>query len=126
MCSFAACDGEAGERDSRPATERRPLMSFIDGYVVPVPNDKKAAYRDAATKMADYFKELGATRIVESWGTDLRDGKLTDFKMAVKAEKNENVVFSWVEWPSKQVRDVAMEKMRNDPRMQDMSKMPFD
>ena len=101
-------------------------MSYIDGFVVPVPNDKKAAYRETATKMAEYFKELGATRIVEAWGSDVPDGKVTDFKMSVKAEKNENVVFSWVEWPSKQIRDAASEKMKTDPRMQDMSNMPFD
>ena len=102
-------------------------MSYIDGYVVPVPNDQKAAYREVATKMAAYFKELGATRIVETWGNDVPDGKVTDFKMSVKAEKNENVVFSWIEWPSKQVRDAANEKMKNDPRMKDMgANMPFD
>ncbi len=101
-------------------------MSYIDGYVVPVPTDKKAAYRETATKMAQQFKQWGATRIVESWGTDVPDGKVTDFKMSVKAEKNESIVFSWVEWPSKQVRDAAMEKMKNDPAMQDMSNMPFD
>ena len=101
-------------------------MSYIDGFVVPVPTEKKAAYRDVAAKMAEYFKELGATRVVEAWGNDVPDGKVTDFKMSVKAERNENVVFSWVEWPSKQVRDAANEKMKNDPRMKDMSDMPFD
>ena len=101
-------------------------MSYIDGFVVPVPSDKKAAYREVSTKMAEYFKGLGATRVVEAWGTDVPDGKVTDFKMSVKAEKNESVVFSWVEWPSKDVRDAANQKMRNDPKMQDMSNMPFD
>ncbi len=100
-------------------------MSYIDGFVIPVPSDKKAAYRDSAQKAAVIFKEYGALRVVENWGDDVPDGKVTDFKGAVKAEKGETIVFSWIEWPSKQVRDASQEKMKNDPRMKDMD-MPFD
>lgn len=101
-------------------------MSYIDGFVVPVPVGKKAAYREMAAQFAPLFKEYGAIRIVEGWGTDVPDGKVTDFKRAVNAEPGENIVFSWIEWPSKEVRDAANAKMRIDPRMKMMADTPFD
>jgi uncharacterized protein YbaA (DUF1428 family) len=101
-------------------------MSYIDGFVVPVPVGKKQAYRDMATKTATMFKELGATQVVECWGDDVPKGKVTDFQGAVKAEAGENVVFSWVVWPSKEVRDQGNKKMMEDPRMKAMADLPFD
>lgn len=101
-------------------------MAYIDGYVIPVPAGKKAAYRDLCTSVAEVFKEYGATRVVECWGDDVPDGKLTDFKRAVNAEPGETIVFSWIEWPDKEVRDRASQRMRDDPRMRPSSEAPFD
>ncbi|MFO1170135.1 MAG: DUF1428 family protein [Hyphomicrobiaceae bacterium] len=91
---------------------------YIDGFVVAVPNDKKAAYAGMAKKVGDIFREYGALSVVEAWGEDVPDGKLTSFPMAVKREPHETVVFSWVVWPSKDVRQAAHEKVMADPRMQ--------
>ncbi|WP_312240606.1 DUF1428 domain-containing protein [Pantoea sp.] len=102
-------------------------MSYVDGFIVAVPMENKEAYRAMAEKAAPLFKEFGATRIVECWADDVKEGKLTDFRMSVKAEENEEVVFSWIEYPSKEVRDAANEKMMSDPRMKEMGEqMPFD
>jgi uncharacterized protein YbaA (DUF1428 family) len=102
-------------------------MTYVQGFVVPVPTANKEAYRKLAADLAPVFKELGATRLVEAWGDDVPDGKLTDFKGAVKAKPDEVVVFSWLEFPSKAACDTAHEKMMTDPRMKDMgSAMPFD
>ena len=100
-------------------------MSYIDGFVIPVPTGKKEAYRAMSQKMTSTFKRLGATRCVESWGNDVPDGKVTDFKRAVAAEGGETVVFGWVEWPSKEIRDRGNKAMMEDPAMKDMD-MPFD
>jgi uncharacterized protein YbaA (DUF1428 family) len=100
---------------------------YADGYVVPVPSGKKEAYRALAAKAADVFKEYGATRVVEAWGDDVPDGKVTDFKRAVKATADESVVFSFVEWPDKATRDEGWKQVMKDPRMQpDQNNMPFD
>ena len=102
-------------------------MGYVEGFVLAVPNGNRDSYRAAAAKAWPLFKEFGAVRLVECWGDDVPAGKLTDFMRAVKAEEGETVVFSWIEYPSREVRDAANKKMRDDPRMKEMSKdMPFD
>jgi uncharacterized protein YbaA (DUF1428 family) len=102
-------------------------MSYIEGFVAAVPRANKDAYKEHATQALPYFKKLGATRMVENWGDDVPDGKVTDFKRSVKAEKDEDVIFSWVEYPDKATRDRANESMRNDQEMtESMKSMPFD
>lgn len=102
-------------------------MSYVDGLVAAVPEANKEAYRKHIEEMVPIFKEYGALSVVECWGDDVPEGKVTSFPMAVKCKEDETVVFSWIVWPSKAVRNEAMEKMHVDPRMQpDVFVMPFD
>ena len=101
-------------------------MTYVQGFVLPVPAANKEAYRKLAADFAPVMKEFGATRHVEAWGDDVPDGKFTDFRAAVKAKPDEVVVFSWLEFPSKAVADAAHAGMMADPRMKDMGPMPFD
>ena len=102
-------------------------MGYVDGFVAAVPAANKESFRRHAAEAAPLFKEFGATRVVECWGDDVPEGKLTDFRRAVRATEDEVVVFSWIEYPSKEARDAADERIRADPRMQAMGDtMPFD
>jgi len=102
-------------------------MGYVEGFVVAVPAANKEVYRRHAAAAAPLFKEFGVTRHVEAWGDDVPDGKLTDFKGAVKAEPGEVIVFSWFEYPDRATRDAANEKIMSDPRMRELAdEMPFD
>src|SRR5690606_18078816 len=70
-------------------------LGYADGYLLAVPAANKEAYRKLAAMAAPIFREHGATRVVEAWGDDVPDGKVTDFKGAVNAKDDEVVVFSW-------------------------------
>jgi uncharacterized protein YbaA (DUF1428 family) len=102
-------------------------MSYVDGFVAAVPTANREAYRRHAESAAAVFKEHGALRVVECWGDDVPDGKLTSFPMAVQRQEGETVVFSWIAWPSRAARDEGMKKVMADPRLQpDVNPMPFD
>jgi uncharacterized protein YbaA (DUF1428 family) len=102
-------------------------MAYVDGFVASVPKANKEVYRKHVAEAAPLFKEFGVMRMVECWGDDVQDGKVTDFRRAVQAKDDEIVVFSWMEYPSKEARDAAGKKMMTDPRMKTMGeKMPFD
>lgn len=101
-------------------------MYYVDGFVCPVQTANKEAYLAHAKKMAPLFKEFGALSVVECWGDDVPEGKLTSFTMAVQRKEDETVVFSWVTWPSREVRDAGWGKMMEDERMKNNEAPPFD
>jgi uncharacterized protein YbaA (DUF1428 family) len=75
--------------------------------------------------MAKVFRQHGANRVVEAIADDISHGEVTDFYRAVKAEEGETVVFSFIEWPDKQVRDDAWAKIMKDESMKPEGDMPF-
>jgi uncharacterized protein YbaA (DUF1428 family) len=106
-------------------------MSYIDGFVIAVPKANRQKFIDHASNADSMFIEMGATRIVECLADDVPDGKVTDFRKAVQATEDEDVAFSWIEWPDKATRDAAFAKMMDpdnpDPRMDPATNpMPFD
>lgn len=100
---------------------------YINGFLVPVPADKKTQYKEVAEKFWEIAKDFGALSQVEAWEADVKDGTLTDFHRAVNLEAGEKVVFSWMTWKDRATADAAHEKMMTDPRMAEFGKqMPFD
>jgi uncharacterized protein YbaA (DUF1428 family) len=98
---------------------------YVDGYVLPVPNGNKEAYREMAERMATIFQQHGALRVVEAWGDDVTDGKVTDYNRATHKQADESVVYAWIEWPDKAGRDAAWGKIMADESNQE-KEPPFD
>ncbi len=102
-------------------------MNYVDGFVCAVPAANKESYREYAAEIGALIKKHGALSVIDCWGDDVPEGKVTSFPMAVKCEPGETVVFSWVIWISKEARNVAWETLMKEPKMQpDATRMPFD
>ncbi len=102
-------------------------MTYVSGFVAAVPTANKEKFLEHAKIAAEVLKEAGALQVVESWGVDVPDGEVTSFPIAVQKEDDEVVLFGWIMWPDKSTHDTGMQKMMEDPRMQeDVNPMPFD
>jgi uncharacterized protein YbaA (DUF1428 family) len=100
-------------------------MPYVDGFIVAVPKANIEAYKEMSAKFGHIWKELGALSYVECLADDVPYGELTSFPRAVLAKEDEVVVFSWITYPSREVRDAANAKIMADPRFEGSS-MPFD
>ena len=104
-------------------------MSYVDGFIVPVPKSKMEEYRATSELAGSIWREHGALEYRECVADDVKPGKLTSFPQSVNLEDDETVVFSWIVYRSREERDAINEKVMKDPRMADMMKpegMPFD
>ena len=102
-------------------------IGYVDGFVAAVPSAAREAFREHAEAAAVVFRENGALGVTECWGDDVPEGEVTSFPMAVQRRPDETVVFSWILWPSKEVRDAGMAKAMADPRFQpEVMQLPFD
>lgn len=102
-------------------------MAYVDGLVCAVPTDKKEEYLAHVAVVGELLIECGALAVFEGWGEDVPDGEVTSFPKAVECKEDETVVFSWIRWPSREVRDKGMELLMADPRAkEEMARMPFD
>ncbi len=100
-------------------------MAYVDGFVAAVPTAKKDAYLAFAKLTAQVFKDCGALSVLDAWGDDVPEGKLTSFPKAVQLAPDETVAFGWVIWPSKDARKAGMAKAEKDDRLTNAD-MPFD
>ncbi len=104
-------------------------MSYVDGYVVPVPKTKIADYRKIARKCGKIWREHGALEYKEYIADDVAEGKRTSFPRSVKAKSDETVVFAYVVYKSRAHRDRVNKKAMADPRLAafcDPKNVPFD
>jgi uncharacterized protein YbaA (DUF1428 family) len=104
-------------------------MSYVDGFVVPVPKKNIKKYLTMAKKAGRVWKDHGALDYCEAIADDVKPGKTTSFPQSVKLKKNETVIFSYVIYKSRAHRDRVLKKVMSDPRlakMMDPKKMPFD
>lgn len=101
-------------------------MPFLDITVIPVPTAKKDAYLQHSATTSPLFREHGALSVTETWGEDVPDGKVTDFKRAVALQDGETVAVGWITWPDRPTRDAAWEKLMQDERMMGGEEPPFD
>lgn len=99
---------------------------YVDGFVLPVPRENRQAYLELARWASGVFREHGVARYVECWGVDVPAGEVTDFRRATQARDEEDVVFSWCEWPDRAARDAGMAAIMADERMARTSPPPFD
>lgn len=100
-------------------------MNYIDIYICAVPTVNRELYLQLASLTTKLLKEHGALKVMESWGDDVPEGKLTSLPMAVKCEPGETVTFSFVMWLSREARDAGMKKFMADPRLETIA-MPYD
>ena len=102
-------------------------MSYVDGFLLPVPKKNLAAYRRIARKAGKIWREHGALAYMECIADDLPEGKLTSFPRSVKLKPDETVMFSWIVYKSKAERNRINKLVMADPRLDmDMKAMPFD
>jgi len=104
-------------------------MSYVDGFVVPVPKKAKAAYMRIARKAGKVWRDHGALAYIESIADDVTWGKRTSFPRSVKRKDSETVWFSYIVYKSRADRNRIMKKVMTDKRlakMMDPKKMPFD
>lgn len=92
------------------------MDTYVDGFVIPVPNKKRAEYEKLAKLSSEIFIDHGALEAYESWSDDVKEGKITDFFRSVNAKEGEVLVFAFYIWPSKEVRDKAMQTAMEDER----------
>ena len=105
------------------------MSRYVDGFIVPVPKEKLAAYRRLARKAGKIWREHGALDYVECVADDVHPGQWTSFPRSVKLKADEVVVFAWIAYRSRAHRDRVNAKVMADPRLTGMARpggVPFD
>jgi uncharacterized protein YbaA (DUF1428 family) len=109
--------------------QQETAMTYVDGFVLPVPKKNVGAYRRMANKAGKVWKDHGALEFRECVADDVKDGKWTSFPRSVKLKKGETVFFSYIVYKSRKHRDRVLAKVMKDKRLADMmdpKALPFD
>ena len=103
-------------------------MSYVDGYLLPIPKDKIQAYRRLAKQAGEVWREHGALEYRECVGDDLEIEGMLSFPQGIQAQPDETIIFAWIVFKSKAHRDRVNAKVMQDPRLANMKPeaMPFD
>jgi len=96
------------------------MANYIDGFVFPIPRIYLDEYKKVAAQVAEIWKEYGATAYFEFVGDDLNLAGTRSFIETVEVKEDEEVVFGWVVFPSKDIRNLANERVPTDPRMKEL------
>lgn len=100
-------------------------MTYIEAFVAAVPTKDKEKYTDFCKKVNHTIKKYGASEVIDCWGEDVPEGKVTSFPMAVKLQEGETVACSWIIWPDKETREKGNKLLMEDPIMNDTN-MPMN
>ena len=105
-------------------------MSYVDGYVLPVPEKNIDAYREIAEKAAAIWMEHGALDYKECIAEDVNIDGFVPFTKVIEAKQGETVIFAYIVYRSRKHRDEVNAKAMSDPRLKEYcgheKEMPFD
>jgi uncharacterized protein YbaA (DUF1428 family) len=123
----AFCHVDEAEPGTTTGGRGETAMSYIDGFIVPIPKSKLNEYKTFAREAQAIWREYGALDYREWIADDVQPGKLTSFPQSVQVKDDEVVGFSWIVYKSRAHRDEVNKKVMDDPRMKkDPSTWPFD
>ncbi len=94
-------------------------MTYVDGFVIPVPREKLEAYKDLARRCNKTWREYGALDCVECLGDDVPYGELTSFRAACRPKRTKSSSSPGSFTKSRQSRDEVMKKVLGDDRPQE-------
>ena len=102
------------------------MPNYIDGFVFPIAKAHVEEYKTVAEKVAEIWKEYGALAYLEFLGDDLQAEGTASFIKTMEVKENEQLIFGWVVFSSKEIRDEANKKVPQDPRMETLVKPLLD
>ncbi|MCB9091407.1 MAG: DUF1428 domain-containing protein [Halobacteriovoraceae bacterium] len=103
-------------------------MKYVDGFVIPVPKERLGEYKKLAELTCKVWMDHGALSYNECVADDVKIGKWTSFPQSVDLKEDEIVVFAWITYESKEMRDKVNKLAISDPRFEGMDpkNLPFD
>ncbi|MBP6057212.1 MAG: DUF1428 domain-containing protein [Nitrosomonas sp.] len=101
------------------------MGKYVDGYVIPVPQNNLDKYKKMAELAGSIWKAHGALEYIECAGDDLDQKELVSFKKMAGAYEDETVIFAWIVFESREHRDRVNQVVMADPRLAGMMNPDF-